>query len=624
MTDHWRSPIGWILLAAVLLAAAGRAACDPDALVAQADTLRLHEHPYWLTLLHCRRGLAGPRSLIDDPAFFLARDGKTDPWAEMEAVLRAATGDCPDERDWAACRFPARCAWLAERLDCAPDCGLRKPCPEVEETVAALASARVVLAFPTAFMNNPASLFGHTLILLRGNGRSPLLSPAVNYAAQTRETNGLVFAFKGIFGLYPGYYSAMPYHQKVLEYSDFNQRDVWEYETNLQPAEVRRLVLHLWELRNTPSDYFFFDENCSYNLLYLFDAARPGLDLAGRARPWVIPLDTLKLAKQAGLLSGVEYRPSKATRVHHIASQLPDGLRRAAVTIADSQAAPEQALPPETAPADRARTLDLAAEYLQCRRTRDELDRQEYAKRFVKVLSARSRLGQPEASDYDIPAPAAPDRGHDSARFSLAGGCEDGRGFAELTLRPAYHDLLDPGTGYADGAEIRFLELALRSYGSGQPVEFTRLDIVRILSLSPRDRFFRPLSWRIEAGIQRDWCGDEERHRFFRLRGGAGWTVRVPVGGLAYLTSDLDGRVGGLDDGMSLGAGVLAGWLGTGEGRWRPHLYARVTRYVLGDEHDDLEAGAALRYTLDPDTAVTVHVAQRAVGDKTLGEFRLA
>ena len=33
--------------------------------------------------------------------------------------------------------------------------------------------------------------------------------------------------------------------------------------------------MHTYEMDKIYSDYYFFDENCSYDLLFLLDAARP-------------------------------------------------------------------------------------------------------------------------------------------------------------------------------------------------------------------------------------------------------------------------------------------------------------------------------------------------------------
>ncbi len=72
--------------------------------------------------------------------------------------------------------------------------------------------------------------------------------------------------------------------------------------------------MHVYELDSIYSDYYFFDENCSYDLLFLLDAGRPSLNITDQMDLWVIPIDTIRLAKKNGLTNKAIYRPSKTTR----------------------------------------------------------------------------------------------------------------------------------------------------------------------------------------------------------------------------------------------------------------------------------------------------------------------
>jgi len=159
-------------------------------------------------------------------------------------------------------------------------------------------------------------MFGHTLIRIDSAENSSLLSYAINYAATGDDINGLLFAFKGIFGFYRGYFSILPYYQKVKEYGDIDHRDMWEYRLDLTKDEVNLMMLHLWELQGIYSDYFFFDENCSYTLLFLLDAARPELKLTDRFGLWVMPVDTIRVMTENSLIEEVVYRPSKSTKIN--------------------------------------------------------------------------------------------------------------------------------------------------------------------------------------------------------------------------------------------------------------------------------------------------------------------
>jgi hypothetical protein len=88
-------------------------------------------------------------------------------------------------------------------------------------------------------------MYGHTLLRIDARDqdeRTRLLAYAINFAADTDEKNGLVFAVKGLLGGYPGTFSVLPYYLKVREYGDLENRDLWEYELDLSPPEVDRVL----------------------------------------------------------------------------------------------------------------------------------------------------------------------------------------------------------------------------------------------------------------------------------------------------------------------------------------------------------------------------------------------
>ena len=60
----------------------------------------------WLALVHYRPAWpSGVKSTIDSPSFFLAKDGKTNPEAELRATLALFNGSGRQEEK---CLFPAR------------------------------------------------------------------------------------------------------------------------------------------------------------------------------------------------------------------------------------------------------------------------------------------------------------------------------------------------------------------------------------------------------------------------------------------------------------------------------------------------------------------------------------
>ncbi|MGH7788632.1 MAG: DUF4105 domain-containing protein, partial [Candidatus Binatia bacterium] len=320
-------PLALLLCSGVLLLA-GRpalaAAADPtyaDTLIAAARAQRLAADPQWLALVHYQpRRLGGVRSAVDSAWFFQAPDGATDPQAELEATLRvffAADAQMKDGEP-PQCALRARYEWLARRLQFDP---LRLPpqaCVEFDQWRTGLGATGVTLIFPEAYMNNPSSMFGHTLLRLDTGppgARQDLLAYGTNFSADTGSDGGIAFAFKGMLGFYPGRFTIQPYYEIVRVYGDWERRDIWEYQLALSQADVDLLVAHLWELRGVEFDYYFFDENCSYQLLALLEAARPDLHLKDQFGVWVIPADTVRVVVgEPGLVTSTSFRASAGTR----------------------------------------------------------------------------------------------------------------------------------------------------------------------------------------------------------------------------------------------------------------------------------------------------------------------
>lgn len=601
-----------VLLSAVFLTTPVRTEDPPylNSLLEPAREQKLHADPFWHTLVHYKRGLLGVRSLIDDPRFFLSPKGRYDPEAELEATIRAFFEPGDDEAQHALCRFIARYTWIKEKLHLDPS---QLPLPECRRFAAVMDQIKpdsVSMIFPTSHMNSPASMFGHTLLTAETSSKSKLLAHAISYSAVTEETFGPVFAIKGLLGFYPGYYSILPYYGKLQEYSDIDDRDIWEYPLNLNAEEVKRLLMHVYEVDVIYSDYYFFDENCSYQLFFLIDAARPGLDLTDQAAPWVIPLDTVRVAKKNGLITESVYRPSKSTQVKYIASLLPTEGRKKALAMAEGALDPGTLSRQEEIPKEeRIRICDLAVEYLQYLHAKEKLTRERYLDRFLKILRARSALGGAGESQYRVPAPTPPDEGHISNRVSLGLGLKRGDFFQEAAWRPAYHDLLDSDRGYREGAQIIFSSVALRYYPGHGSLQLDNVDFIDIVSLTPRDEFFQPISWKVKTGFERRILADDADHLIYRLNPGGGFAWQNNLFGLYYAMVETDLNVGRpLEDNYSLGIGGSAGFIKLLTDSWKLHLFVRDIYYGLGDTTNAIEAGVLQNFAITANTSVGASV----------------
>jgi hypothetical protein len=635
-----------ICVASALAAGASAAAVPGPAspellgeLVARAREQGLAQRREWRALLHYRpdRIGSGWTSLADDPGFFLSPRGARDPEAELEASLRALfgpEGDPPPGSDPPRCRFVERRRWLAEALALDPAAGSSDDCPRFQEWLAHFDPRSLTLVFPEAFMNNPASMFGHTLLRVDAVGAGPdadLLAWAINFFADTGGEGGAAYAVKGILGLYPGYFSIRPYYEKVKEYGDWEDRDLWEYELDFTREEILRVLRHLWELGGVRFDYWFFTENCSYQLLDLLEVGRPGLGLIEGRPLWLIPADSVRAAaRRSGLFADVRWRPSAATQLRHAAGGLAPDEQELVLGIARGELAPD-AEPLAALPEPRrAAVLTLAYDHLRHELLARRIDRDASRDLARRILVARSRVPLSLDPSAAIPTPAVrPDEGHATARFSAGAGVEDDAAYLELRLRPAFHDLLDPEGGYTRGAEIRFLDGALRWFPGDDRVRLHELIVLDIVSIAPRDRFFEPISWRFDTGLRTrllpDGDGDLEAASVWRTRGGFGGAWEL-AGGLAYAMGEAVLEVGpDLDDEHAVGPGAALGWYAGSPGdRFKGHAFARVTRYVSGEESTHLSLGAEQRLTLGDDRALELRASWERDDDEDWLEAALA
>lgn len=542
-----------------LTMAAAQADTLADTLTAAHDA-RLADDPAWADLLQYEPyPITGHlRSLADDKGFFNAPDGARNPTAELDATLarlfEPARPETPDEHP--QCRFPARHHWLRQRLALSPMQLPEQPCPRLEKWTAEINPAGVTLVFPSAYVNSPASMFGHTLLRIdtpEQTEATRLLAYTINYAAKADATDGFTFALKGLTGLYPGALSSSPYYAKVREYSDMESRDVWEYRLNLTPAETRQLLRHAWEIGATRFDYWFFDENCSYMILRLLDVARPGLRVAKQFYWTAIPVDTVKgVVAVPDLVTDIRFRPSTGTELAHRASRLTPTSLDAAIVVADGRRTP-QSLGTDTQAIEQ---LEFADRLVSLRGHAGKLDQDEALARLKAIQIIRSQL--PTIDTGAIPVPPRPENGHASGRAGLATGRLDGTNALFLDLRPAYHDLLDAETGYARGAQIRFLDLGA-SQREGQGWRLDRFLPVDIVSVAPRLSWTQPLSWKVRFGWERTLGARRATGPMVAGGPGAAWEWKGLLG-YVFLENQLLGH-GDLQKHWAIGSGPLAGLL---------------------------------------------------------------
>ncbi len=475
--------------------------------------------PAWHALLHYRPTLfGGVKSTIDSDNFFMAEKGKTNPVAELKATVALFNTDRPDVTK--QCLFPARYRYLKEQ-------GLIQTsfpeCSEYKQFKKDLNPAGITLLYTDAYMSNPSSLFGHTLLRIDiPEGRTQLVAHGINYGAYVDEnTAGALYALYGLTGGYYGGFTVKPYYQIINTYNNLENRDIWEYGLNLSPAELDFLVEHVWEVGHTQTRYFFFSENCSYLLMEVLDAVRPSLRLADDFPRQTIPLDTLKsVNNRTDLIGETRYRPSRQRRIAYRYQQMTSAEKEAlTVYLNDGNMEKITAL----SEAEQIHVWDAAYEYVQYQWVKQDIALKEYRKKSFQILKNRHNIATPSVEPTILGN--NPITAHDSMRITFGVGIRRRSVFEEIGWRAAYHALTENPTGLLSGAEINFLDTILRYNPQHQSLRLQQLDIVKISSFAPYNALFHPVSYQIDTGIKRVWNPKTDKEKMvYTLRGGSGLT----------------------------------------------------------------------------------------------------
>lgn len=476
----------------------------PADIQATIQTKQLAQSKQWQRLMHYRNG----ESEIDDPTFFFSIHGKTDLESELYATVEALINDKSDDENSTLCYYPSRSAWLLEQIPTLKTHIFIPQCTKLQQEIRTLDAKQATLILASAHINSPASAFGHTFLRIDSDANTPLISYAVNYAAQTTEDNGFIYAYQGLFGGYQGRYSMQSYAKKLKEYSDLEQRDVWEYPLNLTPEEIHKMLLHIFEISHFYADYFFLGENCSYNLLWLIEVAKPEVNLTDQFSVKAIPIDTVREVMNNKLVKETVYRPSKRKKMLQIAQDIQNIDQ--AMTFAKSDEYNLSTIATLTS-TQKAKSLELATNALQIRYSNEEIDKTDYLNHFLRLLKERSKLGK---IDYPpIPEPISPRQGHASTKVSIGYDSDE-----KLTARAkiAYHDIYDNESGYIPGAYINFFDTAITNRNN--KTELKEINLIDIRSYAIQDAFFKPISWQVATGGKRIF--DHELHAYLQAGGG--------------------------------------------------------------------------------------------------------
>ena len=574
-----------------------------------AEQKKLSQHITWKRLLYAEDS---PQSEVSYSGYFLAGQGRSQIEKELQTDI-AALFQSAEPNHSIRCKFPARSQWLMQQLNIFEHQLPRVSCPEFDQWYEQIKPHKATLIYATDFMGNPSSMFGHTLLRLDPENKKQLnlVSYAVNYAATVNGEDNWSYAWKGLIGKYPGEYSLMPYYRKVKEYGDFESRDLWEYELNLNPEETQFLVKHMWEMQKVSFPYYFVSDNCAYRLLGLIDLVRPNANLRQQFTYAAIPVETIKAIDQANLIKDTVYRPALETQLNSQAKQHGHTLAKKAHEIAMLEPEKIQSALAFYNEADRAKILEMAYDDLYLQFVARQVDATFTQPRFRQLLGLRSQISVAKQRQEPQRPKIDPVDGHDARKWSVEFGEVQGEKFAQIEHRQAYHELRDPQGGFRTGTQLLFFDGAAQWRDDG--LKFEHLDVLTVNSYNPITPFKTPMTWGFSLGWQQEAIhkglfSEQQQHGVVSVKAQSGYTLADDDRQhLCYLELQTQLQAGkSLDEGWRVSLGPTFGC----QNVWSDSLNSVIEvelPYWQDVSQWNLRINSTLQYSLNKQNSVNVN-----------------
>lgn len=498
----------------------------------------------WLKLLHYRQSYFRKfKSEEDLPSFFFSPDGKTSPYNELRANLQAFQIDVTDNpNQHAQCRFPARYRFLKEKLKLDfKDIN----CSELTTWLTTINGDSITLISANSYPQNPISTFGHTFLRINSNRSSDLqlvadskkmdlLDYSIGFAADSPPSiTGFSYIAKGVFGGFNGHFSVVPYYLKTKEYNNLESRDIWEYDLNFTKEETHQLMLHLWELGDSASfDYYFFDENCSYQILTLLDVLRDELNLAEEFPVYTPPMETVKvIANKYHLVTNIKYRPSLYTKMKLSQGKLSSSDKQLLKKMTDDKKLIQESNNPEILEA-------LIAYYTYLKQKESHFYKKADDQKYYLALRKRAEFASATNNNNTILTEKnSPHKSHDTKLINLSLGywrSKEQFFYQDLKFSAAYHDYLSQDAGYPAFSKFDILSFKLRYINQHaevkQRLSIQELSPLEIVSLLPLTDIDQAISWAGELKYLSPL--EDERSHVYKAGG------RIGVSKLAGITEN--------------------------------------------------------------------------------------
>jgi len=472
----------------------------------------------WLNLLHYQKTLLDSyKSTIDDGNFFLSNDGRVNPLHELKKtikILENNTIKLGHFKQLPRCVYKQREYFLKNKKIIQSK---KINCSDFQNWKNSIGNSDLSIIFSSYYPNNPASMFGHTMLRFgKSDTKNNLLDYSVAYEAYVPpKTNSLMYTFYGVFGEFKGNLNIKPYYQNVNRYNNFENRDIYEYKLNFTKKQTDSILRHIWELYSTTnSSYYFLDRNCTFFLAEILQIVDERLDLTKGNLIYYHPTRLLMNLKKYNVIGkNIEFRPSKRRKLVYEINQLNQNELEQYKNIVKHK----------INKFNSKKVINAALSYLNFKKLQKKLklNRQDNLL-YQKLLTQRSLLKNDNSYvDFKKIKKTYPEssRGLSKVRLSLdLDNHKKSLQNFEYSLTSV--DFVGSSIGLPTNSKLISLNIKLTKFSNN--LRITKFKLIEIESLSPQTILDFPWSWKILVQLKEDLFTNNNN---FEIEAGVGKTL---------------------------------------------------------------------------------------------------
>ena len=429
----------------------------------------------WKVLLHVDENNI---SQIQDKNFYLSE--QSNPVIELRTLLDNM--NCQN-----ICKFPARYNFISKKFNRNISFS---HCSTLNTFLIDTESDDSSIVFAAPYLESPVSYFGHTFIKL--NKQDDLFfSETISYSAKIPENIPIwKLAQDGIMGGFQGKYVVSPYFKLYEGYNAIEQRNLYEYKLTLEKDELYKMRLHVYELLDINVPYEFFNKNCSSELFWLLDNARPGLNLHEKLNAYTIPFDTIEILKSNQLIVSSQVYPSLNSRLHKIYNQLSDEEKNIFLDLKQHDV-------------DKKTQIDKLDISLVSKNKIIELLNGYHDLMFKKFNTYQSDFREVKNLRFTESDIYLDSEYHQSKPHGIEFGIlnDNQRIYQTFEFKPIFFDRYESYTNNINESTLQFFNFELIHDDNWM---LNRLNLLKIESHTKQKPFYAPLSWRVVVGMDRN------------------------------------------------------------------------------------------------------------------------